>query len=227
MNLFLDTNVIIGFIFSLNSLHKLSKKIFSKTHHTYFYSNTVKDEVDLVFDRKKEEYKTFLRTINHHLEKLKNTRIISIFEMHKIIDKINKIGKFSNEDMHSTFNKMWKYFDFAENQEISTIIVFIEKLIEELKSLHDNRKNYLLESIKEIPNHSSKNQKVLRMIEKENLREHLDEKDEKILFDLNEYASKYPQLDLCLVSWDDGFIKAVKILLDRLSFKKYIGRDEI
>jgi hypothetical protein len=46
------------------------------------------------------------------------------------------------------------------------------------------------------------------------------------LFDLNEYAKEHPQLDSCLVSRDDDFIEAVKILLNGLSFKKYIGRHE-
>ena len=54
----------------------------------------------------------------------------------------------------------------------------------------------------------------------------MHEEDEDILFDLNEYANRHLELDLCLVSWDDDFIKAVKILIDQLSFGKYIGRYE-
>ena len=75
-----------------------------------------------------------------------------------------------------------------------------------------------------IPNHKSKNKEVLKIIERKNLRLLLHKNDEEILFDLNEYAKDHPELDLCLVSWDDGFIDAVRILLDELYFKRHIGR---
>lgn len=55
INYFLDTNVIIGFIYTFNSLYEYSKEIFSKLDK-YYYSPHVKKEVDIIFDRKNEEY---------------------------------------------------------------------------------------------------------------------------------------------------------------------------
>lgn len=223
MNLFLDSNIIIGIIFAFNSIHRYSKELF-EYEDNYFYSINVKDEVDEVFDRKNEEFENFIREIIYHLQEFRNDQIISNSKIHKIINKIGKIGKLELENMHLGFDKIWEEFGFGENQENFFILSKLNKFLKELYSKHDELKTRLCELMKLIPNHKSKNKEVLKIIERKNLRLLLHENDEEILFDLNEYAKNHLELDFCLVSWDDGFIDAVRILLDELSFKRYIGR---
>lgn len=125
--------------------------------------------------------------------------------------------------MHNAFENLWQKLGFGENQEVEKIILELTKFINEIYSKFSDRMKNIEELIIEIPNHSFKDKEIENII-KEKLRDILHEKDEEILFDLNEYAKEHPELDLCLVSWDDKFIESVKILLDRLSFKKYMGR---
>ena len=59
MNLFLDTNVIIGYVYSLDPLHTASRKaIIDK--NTNYYSFHVNKEIEEVSRRKDREYAKFL-----------------------------------------------------------------------------------------------------------------------------------------------------------------------
>ena len=51
--------MIIGFIYTFNSLHEYSKEIFSK-NEDYYFSINVKEEVKKVFDRKNWDIRDFL-----------------------------------------------------------------------------------------------------------------------------------------------------------------------
>ena len=105
INHFLDTNVIIGFIYTFNSLYEYSKEIFSKNDE-YYYSKNVEIEVEEVFDRKNEEFKIFFRKILNSLKKFKNDQFISNSQIHIIINRFNKIGKLNLENMHNTFERL-------------------------------------------------------------------------------------------------------------------------
>ena len=213
----------IGFIYTFNSAYKESKKIFTE-NNDFYYSIRVKGELEKVFDRKNKEFKIFFRTIVKHLRKYENHQFISNSQIHGIINKFNQIGKLNLEDMHNAFDTTWEDLKFGENQEKEQIIMELNDFINEFHSKYGGRKKNMEKTIIEIPNHSIKGKDILNIIEEKSLRDLLHDKDEDILFDLNQYAREHPELDLCLVSWDDDFIEAVKILLNQLSFKKYIGR---
>lgn len=59
MNHFLDSNVIIGYIFCLDDLFDNSKEVISYNEDN-FYSENVKQEVNQVFGRKSDEYSKFI-----------------------------------------------------------------------------------------------------------------------------------------------------------------------
>ena len=199
INHFLDTNVIIGFIYTFNSLYEYSKEIFSKNDE-YYYSKNVEIEVEEVFDRKNEEFKIFFRKILNSLKKFKNDLFISNSQIHIIINRFNKIGKLNLENMHNTFERLWKHFDFGENQEIDIIINNLEIILDEFFTKHSKTKKYIFNIMKEIPTHKTKDEEILQMIKEKQLRKLIHDEDEDILFDLNEYAKHHPELDLCFVS---------------------------
>ncbi len=58
MNYFLDSNVIVGHIFSWDSLNEISNDLLISNR--YYCSNNVKNEVDNVFNIKCQEYDNFL-----------------------------------------------------------------------------------------------------------------------------------------------------------------------
>ena len=102
MNLFLDTNVIIGLIFCINSMHEYSKELFLRKDN-YFYSQTVEVEVDGVLNRKNDEYAIFILEIINKLKKIRKTVFLSKSKIHEIIDKIDPIGKLNKDNMHFAF----------------------------------------------------------------------------------------------------------------------------
>ena len=179
--------------------------------------------MEKVFDRKNREFKIFLRRILSDLNKFENTQFISNSQIHGTINRFDQIGKLDLEDMHNTFENIWNTLEYGENQEIGQIIQELDEIINEFYSRYGGRKNNIQNQIIEVPNHKSKDEIIMKIIKEKSLRDLLDDNDEEILFDINQYAKEHPELDLCLVSWDDKFIKAVEILLSQLSFKKYIG----
>ena len=189
-------------------------------------TNALPEEVKAIFKNKNREYSEFLLKLIKRIRENGNSFFISNEKIHKIINRFDQIGKLKNEDMHKSFDKIWKEYDLSENFECEKLIRLLNRFYRNLDSSQHIRKNKICNAAVKIDNHRFKDQKVKRIIEKENLREILHDKDEDILFDAHEYAKHHPELDLCFVSWDDDFIKAVKILLSQLSFKKYIGRYE-
>ncbi len=223
INFFLDSNVVIGYIFTLDSLNKLSKETMKDGNSCHF-SLHVRKEVIRVFRRKSEEYKNFFLRLCDFVRNYNKSEFLSKSTIHNAIDKFERIGKLDIKTMHKVLDRIWEMFGFGENQLSGTILSKLTKFTQDSSAEHYHSKVVVLNKIKQIPNHSLKDETVLNLIEKENIRRFFHKKDEEILFDLNEYAKEHPKLDLCLVSWDDDFIDAVRILSNQLSFKKYIGR---
>lgn len=224
INCFLDTNVLIGYIFTLDTSYDMSSDLIDQNHKIYISSH-VKEETKIIFRNKNREYSEFLLKLIKRVAK-RNYFLISNETIHKTINGFEDIGKLKNKDMHNAFDKIWDKYDLSENFECEKVLGILNKFYRNLDSSQHMRKNQICNKIIEIYNHKIKDQSVLEKIEKENLREILHEKDEDILFDIDQYAKKHPELDLCLVSWDDKFIEAVRILINQLSFKRYIGRYE-
>ena len=222
MNYFLDSNVIIGYIFQFDSQNEHSQK-YVNSKHTCFISPNVEREVKGKFRIKNREYANFFLKLNQEICK-QCKYMISNWKIHQIVNKFDAIGDLEVEKMHEIIEKIWEEFNFSDNEDCLNLMNILKEFLHEFKAPEYSLKNKILDKLTIIPEHNKKDRKILEIIEKKNLRELLHRKDENILFDLNEYAKEHPELDLCLVSWDDDFIEAVKILLNQLSFKKYIGR---
>ena len=83
---FYDTNVIIGYIYSVDPLNKASKKAITKNNDNY-YSEHAKTEVNNVTFRKDREYDKFLRKIFNIIKKTNDN---SLIDLSKIPAEINK-----------------------------------------------------------------------------------------------------------------------------------------
>jgi len=68
MNTFLDTNVIIGYIYSLDPLHTASQKAIVD-ENTKYYSFHVNEEIKEVSRRKDREYVKFLTKLEKIFDK--------------------------------------------------------------------------------------------------------------------------------------------------------------
>lgn len=114
MNSFLDSNVVLGYIFCIDSLFEVSREYIFNSNNN-FYSKNVKNEVNTVFSRKSFEFTNFLINLTKIMNDLEDVSLISIGEFHRFIENFDDIGRFKVNEMHTAFEKLWNFFDFGEN----------------------------------------------------------------------------------------------------------------
>lgn len=221
MNSFLDSNVIIAYIFSLDSLHDASKTLIFDSDNNY-YSFNVKEEVNRVFARKNFEFKTFFSKLMLDMMKLNDVNILGRESLHRSIDNYEAIGNLSNENLHESFEKIWNQFDFGENQEVFLVKLKFNDFINNFESFHRSNRKYLFNKMIFVSSHDKKDRFLLEKIEEENLEEFLHEEDKNILFDANEFCKNNLELKLKFVTADQDFLKAIDILKNHLCFDECI-----
>ena len=218
MNSFLDSNVLIGYIFCLENLFDVSNKYIFKSDNNYFSKN-VKTEVNHVFVRKISQYSIFLEKLNKKQYEFDDSYFMSRDTFHDYINNFDAIEKFNIQDMHFAFEKIWNLFDIGENQEIMILKMKFDKFINEFCGFNFKRKKELFNHLILIPNHTFKDKDVINGIEKENLRDELlHASDEEILFDAHEFAKNNKDLNLKFVTADQNFFEAITILKKYLCF---------
>ncbi len=218
LNSFLDTNVLIGYIFSCDSLFKHSKEYIFKSKSNY-YSQNVKTEMKKIYYRKNLEFEDFFLKLYFEIEQYDDMYFLSKSKIVKMIYGLDTIGKLNQRDMELSFDKIWEFFEFGENQEVMMIKLKFGDYISQFESLHNLRKNFIFKTLNLVPNHTKKDKSILDKIKKENLRDELlHAYDEDILFDANEFCKNNKDLKLIFVSADQNFIKAIDILMEYLCF---------
>lgn len=223
-NYFLDTNVIIGFIYKLDELNPDSESIVNSGNALY-YSYHVKSEINYVSNRKNNEYNKFYSLLLSKLRKHNEHQFISRTSFHLFIDKSMPIGKLTVENMHYAFDCIWNAFGFGENQEVGEIKLKLRRFIVAFGKSHASRKSNFIKTANYIPAHRHKDPQITNMINSKSLGDDIHGEDEKILFDLQEYSKNHPELNLILVSWDKTFIDVVKQIKNVLSFNECISLD--
>lgn len=224
---FYDTNAIIGYIYSIDPLNKASKKAIINKNDNY-YSQHVKDEVEDVAFRKDREYEKFLRKISKIINKTRDNDFIALSEIHNAISRFKQIGKLDVDNMHSAIEVIWEELDFDENTDAFRVKSNFNNYCHNFHQVHRNCKNSCFKSMNFIPAHCHKDRSVLAKIDKKSLRRDdcLHGADEDILFDVHEYLKNHPELDLLFVSGDEGFVKAISVLIDVLAFNRFKYLDE-
>lgn len=223
-NYFLDTNVIIGFIYKLDELNPDSENIVNSGNALY-YSYHVKSEIDDVSNRKNNEYNKFFSLLLSKLRKHNEHQFVSRTSFHLFIDKSKPINQLTVENMHYAFDCIWDALGFGENQEAGEIKLKLRRFIVAFGKSHASRKTSFIQTANYIPAHRHKDHQIINQVNAKSLAGNLHDEDEKILFDLQEYSKNHPKLNLILVSWDKTFIEVVKEIKNVLSFNECISLD--
>lgn len=222
MNIFCDTNVIIGYIYSLDPLNEASKKALIKNNCNY-YSYHVEKEVNIVARRKNREYHKFLQKIADLINNIDDNTFINLSKIHNSINNFQDIEKFDADDMHLAIDTIWNELGFDENTDAFKVKSMFNNYFHNFHKTHRKCKKHCFKKMKYIPAYHKKDKIVLNRIQEKSLRKnYLHGRDEEILFDVNDYMKNNPNLDLLFVSGDEDFIKAISILIDVLNFNKYI-----
>lgn len=226
MNTFLDTNVIIGYIYSLDPLHTASQKaIIDK--NTNYYSFHVNEEINCVSQRKDREYSKFLTELEKIFNRYGDNEFIDISEIHRKVKYFGKTGKLDMNNMHLAIDVIWKELDFNENTDAFIIKREFNTFYQNFESKHRRDKKNCLNGMIFIPAYHDKDPNVLKIIHKKSLRTYFHGEDEDILFDVHDYLKNNPCPDLVLISNDKNFIKAISKLINVLSFSKYKYLEEL
>ena len=98
MNTFLDTNVIIGYIFSLDDLNDSAELLVFNSDRIH-YSENVQNEVNEVFTRKKFEFETFFSILELELKKFDDFEFLISSQLYESIGKFNDIQGMNSKDM--------------------------------------------------------------------------------------------------------------------------------
>ena len=91
-NLFLDNNVIIGFLYKLDSLNPHSEHIIN-SNDNFYYSYHVKQEMEKVIVRKNDEYDKFFLLLKSKLKKQKDGEFISQSSFHTFFENSKSINR--------------------------------------------------------------------------------------------------------------------------------------
>ena len=132
MNTYLDTNVIIGYIFSLDDLNDSAELLVFNSDRIH-YSENVQNEVNEVFTRKKFEFETFFSILELELKKFDDFEFLISSQLYESIGKFNDIQGMNSKDMQNSFGKLWENFNFSENQEVFSIKLKLNDFIQNLK----------------------------------------------------------------------------------------------
>ena len=217
MNTFLDTNVIIGYIYSLDPLHTASQKAIVD-ENTKYYSFHVNEEIKEVSRRKDREYAKFLTKLEKIFNKYGDYDFIDLAEIHLKVNRFGQIGKFDVNDMHKAIDVIWNELNFDENTDAFKVKTDFKNYSMNFESKHRNGKKDCLKKMNFIPAHQNKDPNVLNVIHQKSLRNYFHGEDEDILFDANEFCKNNKDLKLIFVSADQNFIKAIDILMEYLCF---------
>lgn len=220
-NYFLDTNVIIGFIYKLDE-HNTDSESIVNSGNALYYSYHVKSEINDVSNRKNNEYNKFFSLLLSKLRKHNEGQFISRTSFHLFIDKSKPINRLTVENMHYAFDCIWDALGFGENQEVGEIKLKLRRFIVAFGKSHSSRKSNFIKTANYIPAHRHKYPQITNMVNAKSLGDDLHGEDENILFDLQEYSKNHPELNLILVSWDKAFMKVVEEIHSILSFNQYI-----
>ena len=222
MNYFIDSNVILGYIFTLDNIHYYADNFFS-TDNYYFCSNHVDEEVSKVFHNKNSQYQLFLLKLSSYFNQFNDTDLINELDVHDKINSITPIGRLKVNEMHDVLDKIWNELNFDENHDSFEVKLKFHSFQNDFLSSNNLRKHKILNELIIVPNHKIKDKIILDLIKKEGLGKYLHDEDENILFDSNEFCKNNLKLNLQFVSADQDFLKVIEILKDYLCIKEYIN----
>ena len=224
MHYFLDTNVLIADIFSLDPLHKYSIKFFLGDGK-YYFSENVRIECEDIFQRKLNDYYNFFSELyfqfNSNAKKYVSHFIgedmVNVEILHHFVNNINH-SEFSKKDMHRVLNTFIKDVNLDYHEPINKINSILSEFLHELQFKSRESKDELLNNLFKIPVHKNYYHSIEAVILNNSLPIH--SKDKKILLDAHEFSCNNQDISLFFVTGDEDFYISINFLLELLCIEK-------
>ena len=222
MHCFLDTNVLIGNVFSIDPLHEYSINVWID-NAKFYYSEHVKKEFEYKYSEKIRLYNAFFDEFSYYVESLNfdeslNPDFVNISKLYKFIYDFKKYTKFSIDDMRKTIDTFLYDCNLSDNPRLLDISSSLSEFIQEFNSKIILTKIEICDFLIEVPNFKKNYFQIKQMIKNENLPTHKEDID--ILLDAHEFAYNNKNLILYFITGDKGLFETINKLLDVLCIEK-------
>lgn len=218
MHYFLDTNVLIGNVFSIDPLHEYSINLLIRDAN-FYYSGHVKKEFIKKFKEKRRIYDSFFNELKFYVENLENNPHINdycvdIEVLYKFINFFNNSKSFDKQNMIKAINIFWRDSNLEDHPSINKIILSLSKFIYEFKQSYIIKKKEMCNFLIEVPNFKKNYSNIKQIILDNNLSCHSE--DFKIMIDAHEFACSNSSLILNFITADKHFYELIDKLIINL-----------
>lgn len=214
MDSFLDTNVPLAYVFSIEPRNTIAKKIF-EIYDKNFWSDNVRIEFEHRFDQKQTTLSSFFNDFQYHVEKSNNT----YFEKRKMIQFAQNwyyTSEKQQKDIIQATNNFWvKYFPYTSRPDKMELE---NKLMEFLMDLN-SRTCQKADNIPKLFNQEIVRTKEYPKIFVKFANFKMGKCDKKIVLDAHDFGINHP---IDFITFDDGCKEGAS--LEELSFDNVLGR---
>lgn len=214
MDSFLDTNVPLAYVFSIEPNNTIAKKVFGM-YDKFFWSDNVRGEFDHRYNQKQTTLSSFFNDFQYHVEKSNNT----YFTKGKMMSFAHNwycTSDKQKKDILQAANNFWqKYLPYntrPDKMELENkLMEFLMDLNSRTSTKADNIPNLFDQEItrtKEYPKLFAEFTKLK-----------MDKCDKEIVLDAHDFGINHP---IDFITFDD--LCKTGASLEGLSFKKVLGR---
>lgn len=214
MDSFLDTNVPLAYVFSIEPKNTIAKKIF-KLYDKYFWSNNVRQEFEHRFDQKQTTLSSFFNDLKRNVEK-SNTTYFTKREMMQFAHAWDYDSEKQQKDIIQAAKNFWNiYLPYTPRPEKRELENKLREFLMDLNSRTYQKAN-------NVPNLF--NQEIVRTKDYPKIfakfaKFKMGECDKEIILDAHDFGFNHP---IDFITFDDECKKGA--LIDELSFNNVLGR---
>ena len=211
MDSFLDTNVPLTYVFSIEPKNTIAKKIF-KLYNKYFWSNNVRQEFEHRFDQKQTTLSSFFNDLKHNVKK-SNTTYFTKHEMIQFANDWDYDSEKQQKDIIQAAKNFWNiYLPYTPQPEKMELENKLKEFLMDLNSRTYQKAN-------NVPNLF--NQEIVRTKDYPKIfaKFKMGECDKEIILDAHDFGINHP---IDFITFDDECKKGASI--DELSFNNVLGR---
>ena len=217
MKSFIDTNILIAYIFHIDSLHYKANEVFEE-YQTIIYSQKVKLEADFVFTKKRKILQEFFENLLMETYN-ENTHLSSLKNMNKLISR-KKFKKFITGEIKSSLEPFWVRYvkeQFPKNEIIQQAIF---SCLNDLDIYSFNRKCQIEKRIKITERRIKPYAKLHKKLKEIGVHK----PDDEIILDAHDYNLRIND-KLDFITFDNGFYNRI-LKIKEFSFNDIKGKND-
>lgn len=215
MNSFVDTNVAISYIFSIDPLNNKSMAVF-REYDDIFWSNLVKSECRIVFKNKKKILVKFYKDLADDI-KPENFHDFQFEDLKKYVFKNYPNGK-KRDQILSSLKKFWDSYVNQRFPSYNSFIKAIKNCLSDLKNLVYSRKRQWEQNIQLT---DTRVKKYINLKNKLNFLK-VHHPDDDIILDAHDFNLKKDFL-FDFITFDEDFYNAISKIKE-FKFNKIKGK---